>query len=910
MTRSPQPLGGFFRGRRTMRIRKLAVWFRWWRNPHQERRDLEDEMALHKELRARQISSNSRLNAEEASALASRNFGNHTWLVEEATNNWKWIWLEDLAKDVRHALRAMRTHPIFTLVAIVTLGIGIGANTAIFSVVNALLLRTLPVPKSDRIYNISCDGQPNGAGNTGDSATSFSFHVFDRLRNTHPELWDVMAYVPLGFNKVSIRVNNLPIEGSVHMVSGNFFTGLDAPIACGRPILPSDEGASIAVLNAGFASSHFGSACAAIGRQVHLRGAVLTVVGVAGSRFEGVTRTATDVWIPFQRRAELNAWGSTDGHFMKEANWWCLLMIARLKQGVSAARVTAAVTPNFEQAAYEPLGGKPQAGETPTQLHLREARGFATSEEDQDQLLVVQAMVGMLLLIACGNVSMLLSVRNSARIREFSVKRAIGGSSGRLFRQLLVESGVMVACGTAVGIGLAFAAARALARWAEIDISVAPDGTVLLLTLGLSVLVALVFGIAPALVSARVPLAETMKASAATSYRDHSRVPSGTVVTVFQLGFSLALLAATALLMRTVQNLEHVRLGLDTQGLIVFGINAPANRTTENQTIAFFQELTEKLRTLPQVVSVSSSGNRIGSGWSNNTSAVLDGKQVERRPNLMRWNNVGPQFFTTVRTRVMEGRDFNDADIQTSPKVAIVNRTFVERFMQGRNAIGHAVSFTKDKAFTVVGVVADSKYMGITEEDIPMAWFPYTQVMYGATMHTELRIRGDLTSALSEVRRAVAQLAPDAALLQPMTQRQQFDESIGEQLLIGRLSVSFTVVAAFLVCIGLYGTTSFHVMRRFREIGVRMALGADRGRIVRALLLRAVVICSVGIAIGLPMAFWMAHVLRSMLFGVEATDVLSFTLAATGLFAICLLASFVPARRASRVDPVVALRYE
>jgi predicted permease len=893
-----------------MQIRKFSAWLRWWRDAHQERQDLQDEMALHKELRARQISSNSRLNPEEASAMASRKFGNHTWLVEEATNSWKWIWLEDLAKDVRHALRAMRAHPIFTVVAIVTLGIGIGANTAIFSVINALLLRMLPVPNSDRIYNVSCDGQPNGAFNTGDAATSFSFHVFDRLRNTHPELWDVMAYVPLGNNKISVTVNNFPVEGSVHMVSGNFFTGLEAPIACGRPILPSDEGASIAVLNAGFAASRFGSACAAIGRQVHMRGAALTVVGIAGSRFEGVTQTATDVWIPFQHRPELNAWGSTDGQFTKEANWWCLLMIARLKPGITAALVTAAVTPGFEQAAYEPLGGKPRAGEKPTQLHLREARGFATNEEGRDQLLVVQAMVGMLLLIACGNVSMLLSVRNSARIREFSVKRAIGGSSVRLFRQLLVESGVLVACGTAVGIGLAFAAARALGRWAEIDISVAPDGTVLLLTLGLSVLVALVFGIAPALVSSRVPLAETMKASAATSYRDHSRVPSGTVVTVFQLGFSLALLAATALLMRTVQNLEHVRLGLDTQGLVVFGISAPANPTGENQTIGFFQELTEKLRTLPQVLSVSLSGNRIGSGWSNNTSAVVDGKYVERRPNHMRWNNVGPQFFTTLRTRLVEGRDFNDADAQTSPKVAIVNRTFVEQFLAGRNAIGRTVSFTKDQAFTVVGVVANSKYTGITEEDTPMAWFPYTQVMYGGTMQMELRVRGDLASALSEVRRAVAQSVPDTALLQPMTQRQQFDEGIGEQLLIGRLSVSFTVVAAFLVCIGLYGTTSFHVMRRFREIGVRMALGADRARIVRTLLLRSAAICGVGIAIGLPMAFWMAHVLRSMLFGVEATDVLSFTLAAMGLFAICLLASFVPARRAARVDPMVALRYE
>ncbi|MDQ2776706.1 MAG: ABC transporter permease [Acidobacteriota bacterium] len=877
-----------------------------------DRRELQEEMSLHRELRARQLTQQGGA-AAESSFMASRLFGNQTLLGEKANDMWGWNWLEDFAKDLRHTARTLGANRAFATFAILTLALGIGTNTAIFSVTNALLLRTLPVQDPGQIYHVSCDGEPDGASNTGDSRTSFSNYVFQHLRTNHNSVSDLMAYVPLGNNKIAVRAKTLPEEAAVDMVSGNFFTGLRVRPACGRMLSAQDESSHtpFGIVSYAYASSHFGSACAAVGRPLFIKGLPFTIVGVTASNFVGVGPAPTDIWVPFQQDPEMNAWGASGTNYAADSNWWCLLMIARLKPGVTRTAAEASLNPAFQHAAYEPLGGKPHSGEKPTRLHLKEARGLAQNAGFQKPLLILQVMVGLLLVIACGNVSMLLAVRNAVRRREFSVRLAIGGSPGRLFRQLFAESVALVFSGALLGLLFAFLATRVLARWAEIEISLAPDRTVLLFTLAVSVAAAFIFGIAPAFRAARIPIANAMKISSATSYRDRSRFASGTITAAIQLALCLTLLVGTGLLVRTLQNLENVNVGFPTGGLLVFGISPHLPRQGNDQAIAFYRSLTTKLRSIPQVQSVTLEGNRLASGWSNNTDAIIDGTWPrDVSDKALRWNNVGPDFFQTLGIHLIEGRDFNEADSQTAPLVAVVNRTFLERFLHGRNPLGHTVSFTAKKQFTIVGVAEDSKYTGIQEDAMPMAWFPYTQAIDVGTMQIELRTAGNPAAVLSRVRKVVADFGPDLALLQPKTQQAEFDGTISDQILMARLSISFAVLAVVLVAIGLYGTISYNVTRRTSELGLRMALGAERGQVLWMVLRSGLLLCVFGIGLGLPLATASSHVLGSLLYGVAATDPLSLAAAVVGILSIGLLATYLPARRAATIDPMIALRNE
>lgn len=899
----------------------IAEWKRRLRfllHRQREIDDLESEMRLHRELRAAKLMGQG-VSREDAAYVAERRFGNKGLIKETSTNMWGWTWLDDAIKDVRYTGRILRQNLLFSVVAVVTLALGIGANTAIFSVINAVLLRALPVHDPKQIFYLHVlPNQPQGAGNTGNGDSSFSEYVFEQLRTQQQAFSSLAAYVPAGINKIAVRSGATPEEAAVDMVSGNFFSGLGVHSVCGRALTMDDEKnhTAVAVLGYGFWNRRFARNCSVISQPLYIKGVPFTIVGVAARSFPGIEgNNPTDVWMPLQNRPNMNAWGSAGENYYAAPNWWCLLLVGRLAPGVNQIQAQAMLEPAFQRAAYEHLGGKPRKGEAPRKLLLIPARGIGQSQEGIDKpLYVLLAMVGLILLIACGNVAMLLTARNSARAREFSIRLAIGGSQIRLFRQLLAESLVLVAVGALLGWFFALLATGVLAAWGQIEFSLAPDRHVLFYTIALSALAALIFGLAPVFTTLRAPLGLALKNSSATAFQEKSKSRTTRSIVALQISLCLILTIAAGLLVQTLRNLEHTNLGFRTSGLLVFGLDPQFKADSTNEAIRFYQDLLGKLRALPGVESATLMDNRIGSGWSSNTGAIVDGRDPRSTTgadsNAMRWNAVGSDYFGTLGVPIRLGREFNDADSYSAPKVAIVNETFARRFLNGRQPLGHQVSFTPKLSFTIVGVAANSKYTGIREQDIPMAYFPFMQMSEVGAMHVELRVAGNPASFWKEVRTAVASFASDLTLLQPMTQQAQFDDGISQERLVARLAIFFGGLAVLLVMTGLYGTLAYSVNRRTSEFGIRMAIGAKRRVLLWMVLRESLTICVVGIVIGLPLAIACTRALASLLYGLAPYDSLTICLAIAGIVLVSLAASLFPARRAASVDPLVALRYE
>ena len=826
--------------------------------------------------------------------------------------------MTSLLPDLKFTLRTLRRSPLFTAVVILMLALGIGANTAIFSVMNAVLLRDLPVPNPQQIVFLHTTTRPAGSGQTGYGDLEFPEHIFETLRLERGAFSDLAASVPLGISKTPVRYGSEPEEAQADMVSGNFFTGLGVGTICGRQLTMEDEKnhSQVAVLGHGYWSRRFGENCSVLGQTLHVRGVPFTIVGVAARDFIGVEQSRiTDLWVPLQDRIDLNAWGMrTEKSLYGMPNWWCLHMIGRLAPALTGKQAAAQLNPVFQRAAYAHVSN-PKRGEKPPNLFFTAARGIAGLRESYETpLRILLAMVGLVLLIACGNVAMLLAARNAARQREFGIRMAVGGGQADLFRQLLTESLLLVAGGAALGWLFAIGATRALSAWSELNLSLAPDRAVLLFVLAVSLLIALIFGLAPLRSAVRTPIGFSLKTASPAASVDGHRMLGRRLVIAAQVSLCFMLLIGAGLLVRTLQNLEHVQFGMRTSGLLVFGISPQQRTRSDAEAIRFHEALLERLRVLPGVESATLMQNRIGSGWSNNTNAFVDGKNPQGdKFSHMRWNAVGSDYFRTLGTPVVSGRDFNASDSAPSPKVAIVNQTFVKRYITSENALGHQVGWANPKdapPYTIIGVVTDSKYTGVREPDTPTAYFPYQQVPEIGGMHYELRTAGEPARLLPVVQRAIREFSPDVPLEKPMTQQQQFETSFSQDRLIARLSMFFGLLAVVLVATGVYGALAYAVSRRTSEIGLRMALGARREQVLWMIMRETLIVCLAGVALGLPLAIACSRLLQSMLFGVTPGDPLTFAGVLAGITIVALFASFLPALRAASVNPIAALRYE
>ena len=896
-------------------LRNLGSGLRSLFRKEQVNRELDEELGAYLEMAVdeKMKQGMSRQDALRAVRLEGGSLDGAKEIVR--SGGWESV-VDALWRDLLFAARMLRKSPGFTLVAMLTLALGIGGNTAVFSVMNTVLLRYLPLPNPQQLLFLRLpNAGPDGVSSTGDDDRSFSYPVFDALRKEHAIFSDLMAYVPLAVGKVAVRIGEDPEEAEGDMVSGNFFSGLGVSFTRGRGFTLKDETAhtSVAVLSYSYWTTRFGRSPSAIGQTIYVKGVPFTVIGVTAQGFYGLEpASSTDFWIPLQNRPELNAWDEPRSlnTLYDTPKWWCIQLIGRLVPGVTESRALAKLDPIFQGAALIGLG-TPDPKAKKNILAFSPTQGIQGLREGYEKpIQVLLAMVGLVLAIACANVSLLLVARNSTRAREFSLRMALGAGRGRLLRQMLTESFLLVGGGAALGWMFAISGSQALAAWSGMEIPFVLDSRVLLFTLAISVACAIVFALAPLRSAVRVPAGLTLKTSNATAYRDRKSSWSGKVVVASQMALCLILLVGSGLLVHSLRNYQTLPLGLRVDGLLVFG-TSPFSVHSNEEKDHFYQNLLARLRVVPGVESATLISHRPGSGWGWNSVWAIDG--VERQGPFseigMSANDAGPDFCHTLGIPILRGRDITDADSRTAPKVVLVNETFSKRFFPAGDALGHSVG-KREERFTIVGVIGDSKYKRVDEKPKSTLYFPYAQHASIANMQVELRTRGNPEALIPSVNVVLHDLDPNLPMQKPMTQRAQFDESYSQARLFARLSAFFAVIAVLLVATGLYGTLAYRVGRRTSEIGVRMALGAQRQQVLWMILRESFFVTGVAILAGVPLAIGGSRLMRSMLFGVQPGDMISFLLALFGVILVALAASIIPARRAAALDPIVALRYE
>jgi len=826
--------------------------------------------------------------------------------------------MQAMLQDLRYAVRQIEKSPAFAITVVATLALGIGANTAVFSVMNAVLLRMLPVHEPKQLFYLTHADMPAGVGNIDDSRYTYGINVYDRLKQDHSVFSDVIAYAPLSENKTAVRFADAVEEIEADEVSGSFFSTLGVRMAAGQPFTSADEDhhSQLAVISYAYWTRRFNRDPNLIGKPIFVNGVPFTVIGVSAPSFYGVESggSATDLWLPLQNRPELNAWGvpATELNTLYSSpNWWSLRLMARLRDGVTEQQALARMNPLFDHAAYETTGVEDRKNGPKLKLTLVPAQGLGTSSDQyRDPLRVLMGMVVLVLVIACVNIIMLLVARSSAREREFALRLALGAGRGPLFRQLLAESSILVIAGSSLGWFFAVQATRLLAIWSGLQVSLSPDMPVFLFALAVSAFSALLFGLAPLRTAASAKVGLVLKSSGMQTTSNRERMLTGKVLVAVQMAFCVVLLFACGLLVRSLRNYRNVDLGMRAESVLAVGIH-PVGAPEYVRSLAFYTQLTERLQALPGVKSVTLAELRPGTGWSDNAPLTIDGHLYpwDNARNMLRSNRVGPDFFTTLGIPVVAGRDIRPSDTQTAQRVVVVNQTLVDRYLKGTSPLGHTVGDASHVA-TIVGVTRDSKYASSDEDPMPMIWGSYQQQKVIQNMDVEIRAAGDPISLLPAVRSIVRDLDPDSPLDKPQLLETGFEQTYLMPALFARLAIFFGALAATLVAVGLYGALAYRVSRRTIEIGVRMALGAARAEVLWMIVRESLYLVLAGLLAGLPLAWLTSRLMASMLFRLSPHDSFSFAAAALGTLLVSLAAALIPARRAASIEPMRALRAE
>ncbi len=834
--------------------------------------------------------------------------------------------METLWQDIKYGARMLGRSPGFAVTAVLTLALGIGANTAIFSLTDQILLRPLPVPNPQELVVARSQGPRSGrVWGDGDSYASFAYPMFRALREKS-EAVNLFARFPVSLD---VGVEGRAERAVGELVSGNYFEALRVPAALGRVFTMQDEGAKganpVAVLSFGYWQRRFGGSPAVLNKVVTVNATALTIVGVAAPWFQGVQiGRQTDVFIPISMKPMMTK--NWDG--MDQWNDYWAAVLGRLKPGVTRQQAQAALAVTYKPLLEEQLAQSKNNWSPDTRTRFVNkpleltpgASGRPVFQNDaRDGLVVLTVMVGLVLLIACANVANLLVARGVARQREIAVRLAIGASRWRLVRQLLSESVLLALAGGLAGLLVAFWTVDALlaALAANLDVqglSANIDGRILTYNTALALLTGLLFGLLPSLQTTRLALAETLKdqGTGTTGGKGHTRFRKALVVT--QIAMTLLLVVSAGLFAKSFYELRTHDLGVRRDHVLGFAIAPEQAGYAPERTRGFLDQLLPALRSLPGVTSAASAWTGILEGSTSQSNFTSDSYQAKDNEHPIAVENyVSPGYFTTLGIPLLAGRDFTEQDGPQSQKVIIVNE-FLAQHYYPNGAVGHKFAFgggNKVKFdYEIIGVVQDSRHAQVREERQPFAYMPYAQFEDLGDSTLYLRTAGEPTALADAVRREVQRLDSNLPVFNLRTLENVIARSLFAEQLLMTLTVSFGLLAASLASLGIAGVMSYAVARRMREIGIRIALGASRGH-VHGLVLREVGVMAIfGAAIGLPLSYFLGRFAESLLFGVKAGDTALVVGALLLVAAVALLSGFLPARRAARVDPMVALRYE
>ena len=845
-----------------------------------------------------------------------------------------------MLNDLRLATRMMLQSKGWTAVILVSLALGIGANTVLFTAMNGLLFRKVPVSDPDSLVRFGTAGPnqmrtdtlvygfsaPDARGRRVDP--TFSYPMYLQLVESNRTLSDLFACAPIG--NVNVVVNRQAEIASAFLASGNYYRALGVTARLGRLFTPDDDrptAAPVAVISHKYWRTRFGGSPDVVGTLARLNNAPVTIVGVLPPEFTGVQQAvdeAPDISMPMALEPQVALQPSSlQRSLLGAPNFWWVQVMGRLKPGVTAAQVHGNLAGVFQHSAradYDAFLSKRSPAEqsqfspkdpsaVPDLLVSSASRGmYDAGSSEFRAVMMLTAIAALVLLIVCANVANLLLSRALARQPEISVRLALGATRGRLVRQLLTESLLLSAIGGGLGL--------LVARWGQpilqsVTEQASPfDWRVLAFVTAVSTATGVVFGIAPALRATRADVSSALKKNSRTVGRSGSRL--GKSLVVAQVTISLVLLVGAGLFLRTVQNLRQVDLGFNPHNVLLFQVNPALNRYDADRRNPLYVDIADRLRAIEGVRSVSWSNPSLMSPRRFSSQIYIQGRAYpQRQGDAISGAVVSPSFFETMEIPLAAGRGFTERDTRQAPMVAIINEAAARLYFPNESPLGRRFGRTSTESgqIEIVGILRDAKYNNVREAVPPTMYTPYQQG-YSGSVTFEVRTAGDPLAATPAVRESVRAVDPDVPIINVTTQQQEVENRFRQERLFAQAGTVFGALALLVASVGLFGLMSYSVAARTNEIGIRMALGAERGDVLRLVLRESMMLVGVGVLLGLAGASAASRPIASLLFGLTPVDPLTIAAAVVVMLVLSSLAAYLPARRASRVDPMVALRYE
>jgi macrolide transport system ATP-binding/permease protein len=893
---------------------------------------LREEMELHLAEKAAELQADG-MTPEYARAEARRRFGNVGLKHEESREIWMTRFLSELGQDLRYGCRTITGNKAFSALAVLSLALGIGANTAIYSLMESILLRSLPVADPESLVVLNWHSRPPQEGSKesvhvvhgvqgifwpGDKGVMvsgiFPYRAFETLREENPVFSTLFGYFD-GRN-CTLNVRGQATSASTEYVTGEYFRGLAVSPAAGRLINSDDDragAAPVAVISFATSQQRFGEPSNAVGQPILVDKVPLTVIGVAPPEFFGVDPAAApNLYLPLHTNLLVD--GTRAARMYGDGNFYWIEMMGRLRPGVSMAQAQAALAPRFHQWVATTASTDGERAKLPALVLNPGAAGLGSLRRQYSKpLYVLLMMVGLILGIACANIANLLLARAAARRREMAVRLSLGAGRFRVVRQLLTESVMLASLGGTLGVLFAIWGVRSLTfllsnGQQNFTLHAELNWNVLGVTAALSVVCGLLFGLAPAIQSTRPDVMPTLKNGRGGGPRRRAQH----VLVVAQIAISFLILVAAGLFVRTLNKLHSVQLGYARENILLFSLNARQAGHRDPEITTFYADLRRLLESIPGVSSATLSRSSIISagragaairGEMKIGAVTIDGAGVLA---------AGPRFFTTMQIPILAGREIDERDQLGSTPVAVISEELARTYFGPENPVGRRITLVDEKRdLEIVGVSANLRSGGLKkEEESQMTVFVGVSQISPDGMTYALHTAGDPLRYVKSVHEIVREADSRIPVTNVITQAAEIDRTISREITFAKLCTGFAVLALLISCVGLYGTLSYSVARQTGEIGIRMALGAQRGAVVWMVLRRVLLLAAVGLAIGVPAALSVFQLVKSFLFETEPNDPGTLALAGAVLLSAAILAGYAPARRASRIDPLVALRHE